>query len=158
MSTRERFEARITPVPECGCWLWLGAWHPQWGYGRLKVDGKDEGAHRVSFELHVGPIPEGMFVCHRCDTPPCVNPAHLFLGTHADNVADMVAKRRNVQFHAAGQDHPNARLTEPQVIAIFHDRRRTTDIARAYGVSLPTVCSIKSGQNWKHLHLLEDAA
>lgn len=158
MTDRDRFISRIAPVPESGCWLWLGAWHPRWKYGQFKLRGKHEGAHRASYILHRGRIPKGAFVCHKCDTPPCVNPEHLFIGTHADNVADMVAKGRHSPFRAEGESHPRARLTERQVIAIFHDKRRTTDIAKAYGVSLPTVCAIKSGQNWRHLGLLEKAA
>ena len=75
-----------------GCWLWVS--QSGEGYGHLRIDGKSRSAHHASYELHVGPIPDGMRVLHRCDNPRCINPEHLFLGTQADNVADMVAKGR----------------------------------------------------------------
>lgn len=87
-------------VPGIGrCWIWTGMKHPP-GYGLLWLSNKDNPrsvlAHRFSYELHNGPIPEGMFICHRCDNPPCVRPEHLFLGTHQDNMDDMHAKGRRV--------------------------------------------------------------
>lgn len=77
------------------CWLWLGHKSSK-GYGGVQVDGLSKKAHRVAYELVNGPIPEGLYACHTCDNPSCVNPAHIFLGTQHENMADMVAKGRLV--------------------------------------------------------------
>lgn len=87
-----RFWARVAKGE--GCWLWQGSVSPN-GYGRLTVDGEVVGAHRFAFELTSGAaVPDGFYVCHRCDNPTCVRPDHLFLGTPKDNVDDMIAKGR----------------------------------------------------------------
>lgn len=89
-----RFEQNHVRVPIAGCWLWTGTENGH-GYGQMSVNNKGRMAHRYSYELHVGAIPPGMVVCHSCDVPLCVNPAHLFLGTQKDNIRDMVRKGRH---------------------------------------------------------------
>lgn len=88
----DRFWAKVNKTE--GCWEWTGA-KGRGGYGQLYVDGKDVRAHRVSWELHHGPIPKGMFVCHHCDNQPCVRPEHLFIGDNAANMRDAFAKGRH---------------------------------------------------------------
>jgi HNH endonuclease len=88
---KDLIESKSVPEPNSGCWLWLGFGSP---YGRLRVDGKTRRAHRVSFEAFNGPIPHGMAVCHTCDTPPCVNPSHLFVASQRHNIDDCVNKGR----------------------------------------------------------------
>lgn len=90
--TKQRFMSRVSPEALTGCWLWTGAM--QHGYGKIRVVMKDVRAHRASWEIHNGPIPDGMCVLHKCDTPLCVNPAHLFLGTQQENIADKQSKGR----------------------------------------------------------------
>lgn len=93
-SIAKTFEMYSVPVPECGCWLWTGSKDKD-GYGQLMLGGKRKKAHRVAYEQGRGAIPDGMSVCHKCDTPACVNPEHLFLDTQAGNVRDCRAKNRN---------------------------------------------------------------
>lgn len=93
---RTRFESKYEPVPFCGCWIWTGTCGRN-GYGQIARGGTHGGkalAHRVAYELFVGPIPDGMHVMHKCDTVCCVNPDHLKLGTRSDNMQDMIDKRR----------------------------------------------------------------
>lgn len=103
-SLAERFSERFIPEPNSGCWLWDGALNHH-GYGQLsQTCGRPVKAHRVSYELSCGPIPQGMHVCHHCDVRSCVNPDHLFLGTQADNMLDMKKKGRAFR-PGAGRTH-----------------------------------------------------
>ena len=104
-----RLERMVSPEPNTGCWLWTGATVP-FGYGRINGGRTGVGvllAHRASWEIYRGPVPEELCVLHRCDIPQCVNPDHLFLGTHADNVADKIAKGR-ARFGTSGMEAKTA--------------------------------------------------
>lgn len=128
---------------------WGGTIHRD-GYGMFKnSEGKVEGAHRVAFELYNGPIPVGMFVLHSCDERSCVNPAHLFLGTHQDNMTDMIVKGRKIVVR--GESHGMTPLTEAQVREIRADPRSSRALAPLYSVSRVTISNVKSRRTWAHL-------
>lgn len=139
-----RIESKIAPDLNSGCWLWAGAVYPR-GYGKIVDGGRDRRAHRVSWEVYRGPIPLGLNVCHRCDTPACVNPDHLFLGTQADNVADCKAKGR--VYDRSGRRNPRAAVTADEVEAIRRDPRPQKRIAASFRIGQSTVSRIKRGQS-----------
>jgi hypothetical protein len=129
-----------------GCHVWTGTPNHN-GYGRIGINYKDYLAHRLSYEVQVGPIPENMFVCHKCDNRLCINPEHLFIGTLQDNHADMVAKKR----HQIGERQWRSRLTEEDVRQIRAAEGTHGEIASRYGVSRETISVIKRRVNWKHV-------
>lgn len=160
---QERFWEHVDRSGEC--WLWTGKRLPR-GYGQVSIHHQWRYAHRASWELHNGPIPEGMDICHRCDNPPCVNPAHLFLGTRRDNVHDMMAKGRGAfgdrhpsRLHPEnlprGSARPESRLTEDAVRAI-RDRYKAggisqSQLGREYGVTQATIFRALHGVCWAHV-------
>ena len=124
----------------------------RWQYGRFKMNGRSILAHRYAYEQAHGPIPDGMMVLHRCDNPRCVNPAHLRLGTHAENMADMALKgrasRHGIPPRHAGDAHPRAKVTQADVEAIRSRRASgatTSALAREYGVSATHIRRIVNG-------------
>lgn len=120
------------------------------GYGKVMIDRKRAGAHRVSYEVNNGRIPDGQMVRHTCDNPPCINPAHLVLGTNDQNMADMVERGRSL----VGQKQPNAKLTDDQaleIIARLREGEMQSALAREFGVSHTTIYSIAANKGWKHL-------
>lgn len=147
----QKLMARIE-IRRDGCWIWTGV-VANTGYGHWHVDGRIHGVHRLMYELHHGPIPDGLLVCHRCDVRACCNPAHLFLGTARDNARDCADKGRTVK--RPGELHPMAQLTDEQAMEI---RRRSTgrygenaELAREYGVTRETIRNVITRRTFSHL-------
>ncbi len=144
---------------DCGyetpCWPWLAA--KTNGYGVVQHEGRLQRAHRVVRSILVGPIPDDLEPDHLCRNRACVNPAHLFVGTRGDNMRDMAAKGRHGKGAPKGERHGMAKLTADQARAIFVAPGKHRDIARAFGVTQPTVSSIKRGELWKCIHAAEES-
>ena len=128
-----------------GCWLWSGTAQKN-GYGKVFARRVTYLAHRLSWRIHFGHLPDDKFVCHRCDVRLCVNPTHLFLGTHAENMADMAAKGR--AFVQRGMENSNAKLSDDDVLAI----RKATgvlklrELSAIYGVGIGHICRVQRGK------------
>lgn len=147
MSTEERFWSKVDKTETC--WLWTAGLH-EFGYGHWAYGGRggpQTTSHRFAWVVTHGEIPSGMFVCHRCDVPACVNPAHLFLGTHKQNMTDMVARGRNQR----GARHALAKLTTSDVDLIraaCAAGETQKVIARRFSVSQASISNIRVGKRW----------
>ena len=147
---KERFDEKFVVHPGSRCWVWTGSRNFQ-GYGMIRPDHQIRRmihAHRAAYQIYLGDIPSGLDVCHSCDNPSCVNPEHLWIGTHQENMDDMVRKGRCIR--AVGENTGNAKLTEDQVKEILSNIG-TTRFAKKFNVSLSTIKRIKNGRTWKHL-------
>lgn len=144
-SMLERFAEKHS-ISKSGCWNWSGAKDSS-GYGHFGVGrAVSRKAHRVSYALHIGPIPEGLQVCHKCDNPSCVNPDHLFLGTAQDNMTDAKNKKRI----ACGERSGVSRLTDDDVRFIRTSALSERKVAALLGVHRGTVNAVRSGRTWKN--------
>ncbi len=151
---RERFHQKIEKQESC--WMWISCLN-NWGYGTVSRRGRTVLAHRVSYEISVGPIPQGLLVLHRCDVPACIRPDHLFLGSAADNSAD--ARKKGRLLLISGSRHGNAKLTEQAVATIRQEERLPNEdkesfcrrIAMKYGVSRTCIYEIIHRRRWQHI-------
>jgi hypothetical protein len=146
-------EQRSIPVTETGCWLWLGCVDGN-GYGLVMEKRVCKRAHRASWEKSVGTIPAKMQILHRCDTPRCVNPGHLFIGSNADNVADKVMKRRQARGsdlgkRIAGEKNGHSKLTKADADLIRSSSERGVVLASRFKISQSVVSEIRTGKMWK---------
>lgn len=144
VNTEEKFWSLVNKSD--GCWLWTGSKNEN-GYGVFSYRGKEWRAHRLAYFFINGHIPEDEKACHQCDTPACVNPHHIFLGSQTENIKDCVSKNRNQRGERSG----HAKLTELDVIAIRGDSRSGKLIGEQYGISRNHANSIKKGTFWKSL-------
>jgi hypothetical protein len=142
---------------ENGCWIWCGGTRVKSGYGGIKVNGKTISTHRYSYQLHYGAIPAGLFVCHKCDNPKCINPDHLFLGTNSDNMKDAYNKGRlNLPTNGGfktGNKPINRKLTEEQVIQIkeilkTRGKKTLKKIAEEFNVKEYVIRDINCGRSY----------
>lgn len=139
------------PEPNSGCWLWLGHIE-QGGYGKARFRRRAYRAHRLSWEAFHGPIQDGLFVCHRCDNPACVNPDHLWLGTHEENMQDMRDKgRAPFGTDQRGESNPFCRLTEEIVRKVRAASGTCPEIAIRFGLNKWTVHDVRARRTWRHI-------
>ena len=148
-SLEDRLHFHGWVVKDSGCWEFSGR-RDSAGYGRLDFDNRDASAHRTAYQIWVGPIPAEMIVMHSCDNPPCINPAHLSVGTHQDNMDDMTGKGRASR--RSGESNPFSKLTESQAIEVLaYTDRPLKYFAEKFNVSISTISKIRTGKNWSYL-------
>ena len=140
----ERFNSKWVKS-ENGCHVWVKSKKGA-GYGAMRFNGKDRLAHRIIWEITHGPIKDGLFVCHKCDNPACVNVDHLFLGTQSDNMRDMTQKNRHP--YPLAEKHHRAKLTNEQVKEIRAAAESSKVLASIYGVTKRTILNVRHGYTY----------
>ena len=162
----ERFWEKVDRRGDDECWPWI-AGEDRKGYGKIWYRGRKAKATHISLQLVGRPVPKGLFVCHSCDNPACVNPAHLWIGTVSDNGLDASRKGRTrqiVRSHkpplritGAGEEHPKAKLTAQDVREIRRSSEPSTILAAKYGVSETTLRNARKGISWRHVPFDDDS-
>lgn len=152
----DRFWEKAEPIPLAGCWVWTGTLSNN-GYGTFRIGSLTDGtrrnisAHRYAAELCYGAIPAGMQALHHCDNKLCVNPEHLYVGSHSDNMRDAVKRGRTGGVSLPGEKNPNAKLSAQQVLRIRASEKSQSELAQEFGVSSTQISWIKSGRSWASL-------
>lgn len=153
----DKFLQLVSPEPNTGCWIWAGHYFKS-GYGCFaKFKFKGRKAHRASWVVHHGEIPDGMYVCHKCDNKYCVNPDHLFLGTAKDNIQDYWRKgkgkapKQESWQKARGIRHGRSKLSEEQVFFIKTNYASNKELAKMFGVDASLIYLIRKGKIWRHI-------
>lgn len=159
---KDRFLSKVEKV-ESGCWIWKGKVNKHNGYGYAwRIGGGEQLAHRRSYELHVGPIPEGLYVLHKCDVTKCVNPDHLYVGTQTENMLDASIRgriSRGVKHHTKlrpeavpkGEAQWKHIVTEADVRFIRASTLGQKTLCKMFGLSQPAISNIITRKNWKHV-------
>lgn len=155
LTPEEKFLSMHEVCPETGCWNWVkgtdtcgyGIFYP-YGAAAPKIR-----AHRYSYMIHKGPIPEGLYVCHTCDNPGCVNPDHLWLGTHTENMRDKERKGRG--HDRSGSSNVKAKITEEIALEIYNAEGTNKEIGARFGLDHQLVYRIRTKRMWKHIHKIQ---
>lgn len=145
MELKERFIQKVYPEPNTGCWLWFGSYDKD-GYGNFTINRLPVRSHRISYLLFKGEIGDKL-VLHSCDVAGCVNPDHLFLGTHKDNINDKLSKNRG----SKGENHGMSKLKGEQVREIRSSTCSNRKLAKKYNVDRKLIIEIKKHNIWKHI-------
>lgn len=147
----DEYKAKLTAYTKVneatGCWEWQAAKLPS-GYGQAIFEGRHYRAHRMAYELWVGPIPEGMHVCHKCDNPPCCNPEHLFIGTAFDNMRDAASKGRLARGVSPGKRVARKRILDEEAVRVIRESPpsvRHAELAERFGVCYMTIWKVRHG-------------
>lgn len=151
-SVHVRFWKYVQKKAHHDCWIWIGSLTVRGGYGQLNDKGKLLKAHRLSFQIHNGHIPKGLFICHRCNVPACCNPQHLYAGTAKQNWDDTIdAGTRFVPNGAKGEKHHDAKLNIKQVKYILASSETGVGLAKKFGVTPQSISRIRKGLSWKNI-------
>jgi hypothetical protein len=147
---QERFWSKVDKKGKNECWEWLTG--KNWGgYGIFSIDRRKHAAHRVSWQINIGPIPKGKFVCHKCDNPGCVNPNHLFVGTHRENMQDMIRKGRAFRGYRINYHKLSSEQVEEIRLEYAQGSCRQVDLAHKHNISKTQIGRIVRGEDWPHI-------
>jgi len=145
LTLKERLLASYEEDLQTGCWNWT-KYRDRDGYGTIAVNSRPVLAHRASYSVFVSPLLPSLFICHECDNPSCINPKHLYQGTHKDNQKD-----KKVRMRVVGESHPYSKLTETDILSIRNSELSQEKLGKIYGVTQAHVGRIKRNINWSHI-------